>query len=98
MQAAAFREGHEKSSTLFQKISWEETEKQKPRSCRAWEFSRSSAQARAWRKSKIAVSQFGEGSRRELSVTMRLALRVLPFLSGSWPNTGLRSVADEWGD
>src|SRR6267142_2195789 len=45
-QAAAFWEGHEKSSALFQKICWEEPEKQKTRSCRAQELSRSSAQ---WR-------------------------------------------------
>src|SRR6202795_3770640 len=48
-RAAAFWEGHKKSSVLFQKISWEEPEKQKTRSCRAQELSRSSAQ---WRRSE----------------------------------------------
>src|SRR5208283_4352147 len=50
-RVAAFWEGHEKSSMLFQKISWEEPEKQKPRSCRAQELSRSCAQwrGREWR-------------------------------------------------
>src|SRR5260370_30103358 len=43
-QAAAFWEGHKKSSALFQKICWEEPEKQKARSCRAQELSRSCAQ------------------------------------------------------
>src|SRR5205809_5446148 len=38
-QAAAFWEGHKKSSALFQKICWEEPEKQKTRSCRAQELS-----------------------------------------------------------
>jgi hypothetical protein len=45
-RGAAFWEGHKKSTTLFQKICWEEPEKQKLRSCRAQELSRSSAQ---WR-------------------------------------------------
>src|SRR5260370_27174502 len=45
-QAAAFWEGHKKSLALFQKICWEEPEKQKTRSCRAQELSRSCAQ---WR-------------------------------------------------
>src|SRR5260370_31371626 len=45
-RAAAFREGHKKSSTLFQKICWGEPQKQKTRSCRAQELSRSCAQ---WR-------------------------------------------------
>src|SRR5260370_15818731 len=49
-QAAAFREGHKKSSSLFQKICWEEPEKQKPRSCWAQELSRSSAQWRVWKR------------------------------------------------
>src|ERR1039457_5467080 len=31
-RASAFREGHKKSSSLFQKICWEEPEKQKTRS------------------------------------------------------------------
>jgi hypothetical protein len=34
-RAAAFREGHKKSSALFQKIFWEEPEKQKTRSRRS---------------------------------------------------------------
>ena len=45
-RAAAFWEGHKKSSMVFQKICWEEPEKQKTRSCRAQELSRSRAQ---WR-------------------------------------------------
>jgi hypothetical protein len=45
-RASAFWEGHEKSSAEFRKICWEEPEKQKTRSCRAQELSRSSAQ---WR-------------------------------------------------
>src|SRR5258708_4499286 len=45
-RAAAFWEGLEKSSSWFQKICWEEPKKQKTRSCRAQELSRSSAQ---WR-------------------------------------------------
>src|ERR1700676_2310514 len=48
-RAAAFWEGHKKSSALFQKICWEEPEKQKARSCRAQELSRSSAQWRGWK-------------------------------------------------
>jgi len=48
-RAPAFWEGHEKSSADFQKIYWEEPEKQKTRSCRAQELSRSSAQWRAWK-------------------------------------------------
>src|SRR5260370_42666332 len=43
-RAAAFWEGHKKSSSLFQKICWEEPEKQKTRSCRAQELSRSRTQ------------------------------------------------------
>ena len=43
-RAAAFGEGHEKSSALFLKICWEEPKKQKTRSCRAQELSRSRAQ------------------------------------------------------
>ena len=45
-RASAFWEGHKKSSMAFQKICWEEPEKQKTRSCRAQELSRSCAQ---WR-------------------------------------------------
>ena len=45
-RASAFWEGHKKSSMVFQKICWEEPEKQKTRSCRAQELSRSCAQ---WR-------------------------------------------------
>src|SRR6266851_3652232 len=48
-RAAAFWEGHKKSLALFQKICWEEPEKQKTRSCRAQELSRSCAQ---WRGKK----------------------------------------------
>src|ERR1700674_259808 len=48
-RAAAFWEGNKKSSVLFQKICWEEPGKQKTRSCRAQELSRSSAQ---WRGEK----------------------------------------------
>src|SRR5260370_26529726 len=48
-QAAAFWEGHKKSSTLFQRICWGEPEKQKTRSCRAQELSRSCAR---WRGQK----------------------------------------------
>src|SRR5258706_10296463 len=48
-RAAAFWEGHKKPSVLFQKICWEEPEKQKTRSCRAQELSRSRAQ---WRGKK----------------------------------------------
>src|SRR5579864_1704489 len=47
-RAAAFGEGHKKSSALFQKICWEEPEKQRTRSCRAQELSRSCAQWRGW--------------------------------------------------
>lgn len=43
-RASAFWEGHKKSSMTFQKICWEEPEKQKTRSCRAQELSRSCAQ------------------------------------------------------
>jgi hypothetical protein len=43
-RASAFWEGHKKSSMPFQKIYWEEPEKQKTRSCRAQELSRSCAQ------------------------------------------------------
>jgi hypothetical protein len=43
-RASAFWEGHKKSLMVFQKISWEEPEKQKTRSCRAQELSRSRAQ------------------------------------------------------
>jgi len=50
-RGAAFWEGHKKSSMVFQKICWEEPEKQKTRSCRAQELSRSCAQwkGRKWR-------------------------------------------------
>ena len=48
-RASAFGEGHGKSSSAFQKICWEEPEKQKTRSCRAQELSRSSAQWRGWK-------------------------------------------------
>src|SRR3984957_9687062 len=50
-RASAFWEGHKKSSVTFQEISWEEPEKQKTRSCRAQELSRSCAQWRGqeWR-------------------------------------------------
>ena len=50
-RASAFWEGHKKSSMVFQKICWEEPEKQKTRSCRAQELSRSCAQWRGqeWR-------------------------------------------------
>jgi hypothetical protein len=47
---AAFWEGHKKSSVLFEEICWEEPEKQKTRSCRAQELSRSSAQWRGWKR------------------------------------------------
>src|ERR1700719_1347800 len=43
-RASAFREGHKKSSLSFAQSFWEETEKQKSRSCRAQEFPRSRAQ------------------------------------------------------
>ena len=49
-RASAFWEGHKKSSMVFQKICWEEPEKQKTRSCRAQELSRSSAQWRGWKR------------------------------------------------
>src|SRR5271168_1852417 len=55
-----FGRGTSKSSTRFQKISWEETEKQTARSCRAWEFSRSRAQGKEWRKRKDLPNQEGE--------------------------------------
>ena len=42
-----FGRGHKKSSVGFQKICWEETEKQKARRCRAQEFGPSSAQENA---------------------------------------------------
>src|SRR5260370_21994077 len=45
-RGSAFREGHKKSSLSFAKSFWEETEKQRTRSCRAQEFPRSRAQ---WR-------------------------------------------------
>jgi hypothetical protein len=45
--------------TAFQKISWEETEKQTARSCRAWEFSRSRAQEKVRQKRKDVSSQLG---------------------------------------
>jgi len=38
-RAAAFCEGHKKSSAQFQKSCWEEPEKQKKRSCQAQELS-----------------------------------------------------------
>ena len=41
---------HGKPSALFQKICWEEPEKQKTRSCRAQKLSRSSAQWRGWKR------------------------------------------------
>src|SRR5271169_271957 len=69
-QAAAFGEGHKKSSALFQKICWEEPEKQKTRSCRAQELSRSCAQwrGREWRE-WTEVNHIGEsgnqGHKRE---------------------------------
>jgi len=44
IRATAFREGHKKSSVGFQKISWEEAEKQKARRCRAQEFGPKHAQ------------------------------------------------------
>jgi hypothetical protein len=47
-RASAFWEGHKKSSMVFQKICWEEPKKQKTRSCRAQELSRSCAQWRGW--------------------------------------------------
>ena len=37
-RATAFREGHKKSSVGFEKLFWEETEKQKARRSRAREF------------------------------------------------------------
>jgi hypothetical protein len=43
-RASAFWEGHKKSSARFQKICWEEPEKQKTRRRRAQELSRSGAQ------------------------------------------------------
>jgi hypothetical protein len=43
-RGSAFREGHKKSSISFAKNFWEETEKQKIRSCREQEFPRSRAQ------------------------------------------------------
>src|SRR5713226_7989259 len=52
-RAAAFWEGHKKSSALFQKICWEEPEKQKTRSCRAQELSRSCAQWREQERGQI---------------------------------------------
>ena len=42
-----------KSSTFFQNISREETEKQTARRCRAWEFSRSRAQETSSAKGKM---------------------------------------------
>src|SRR5277367_1185195 len=66
-RAAAFWEGHKKSSALFQKICWEVPEKQKTRSCRAQELSRSCAQwrGREWRQ-KAATSPIGACGNRSL--------------------------------
>jgi hypothetical protein len=49
-RTSAFWEGHNKSSTAFQRICWEEPEKQKTRSCRAQELSRSRAQWKGWKR------------------------------------------------
>src|SRR5271156_1864054 len=43
-RGSAFREGLKKSPAPLPEISWEETEKQKSRRCRAQEFPRSRAQ------------------------------------------------------
>jgi len=64
-RAAAFWEGHRKSSSLFQKICWEEPEKQKTRSCRAQELSRSSAQWRGQKRKQCAeTSSIGANEER----------------------------------
>ena len=67
-RASAFWEGHKKSSMVFQKISWEEPEKQKTRSCRAQELSRSCAQ---WEGGNgectepLRIGEIGKGSHKE---------------------------------
>ena len=63
-RAAAFREGNKKSSSLFQEICWEEPEKQKTRSCRAQELSRSCAQCRG-RKRKQCTERIPKIGERE---------------------------------
>src|SRR5579864_9131265 len=69
-RAAAFWEGHKKSSTVFQKICWEEPEKQKTRSCRAQELSRSRAQwkgrgRRKWTQTSISGRKWKRSHRRQ---------------------------------
>ena len=55
-QGSAFREGAQKVLVVFVKSFWEETEKQKSRSCRAQEFPRSRAQWKGWNGEKVRMS------------------------------------------
>jgi hypothetical protein len=79
-RAAAFWEGHKKSSALFQKICWEEPEKQKPRNCRAQELSRSSTQWRGLKRKQCTETASNRGDEdRSHKKKVRQAVRTLPL-------------------
>src|SRR5271154_4305385 len=71
-RAAAFWEGHKKSSALFQKNCWEEPEKQRTRSCRAQELSRSCAQWRGWEPEQCTETSLTGGERTEVQQVVKL--------------------------
>ena len=96
-RATAFREGHKKSSPKFQKISWEETEKQTAGSLRAWEFSRSRAQGKRGEKEKMyrakAILEREAFLRRYEGAA---GIESIPFCCGSWLNVDSRTFGNDW--
>src|SRR6266446_4450728 len=92
-QAAAFWEGHKKSSALFQKICWEEPEKQKTRSCRAQELSRSSAQWRGRERRQFTKTDSPDdrGNRRPGTTKFQDCRFALAVLVGQVPAGPCRS-------
>jgi hypothetical protein len=69
-RAAAFWEGHKKSSAQFQKICCEEPEKPRTRSCRAQELSRSCAQWRGQERRRC-IETGPDGANKDRSLRER---------------------------